>query len=101
MSQQHQHSPGRGRWSAPAVRDDMIRRYVEDLQSIRQVAAAIGCSYGTVHLDLTSAGVTMRPHGGARRRAAGPAVHPPDSSTASAAVAAHAAPPSSRAGNRS
>ncbi|WP_373318969.1 helix-turn-helix domain-containing protein [Dactylosporangium siamense] len=78
----------------------MTRRYVKDLQSIRQIAAAIGCSYGTVHLVRTSAGVTLRPHGGSRRRAAGPAVHSPDSSTAPAAVAAHAAPPYSRARNR-
>ncbi|WP_327009679.1 hypothetical protein OHA72_22090 [Dactylosporangium sp. NBC_01737] len=32
------------RWSSPKVRDDMVRRYVEDRQSLRQIAAAPGAA---------------------------------------------------------
>lgn len=66
---------GRGRytrWSSPEVRDGPQRRYVEEQQSLRQVATALGCSYGTVHLTLTGAGVPLRPRGGTPRRTTEP-----------------------------
>lgn len=59
-----------GRWNSPQIRDDMIRRYVGSRQSLREIAAAVGCSYGTVHLVLTTAGVALRSRGGSSRRAA-------------------------------
>lgn len=59
-----------GTWGTAEVRDDMIRRYVHDRQSLRQIAAELGCGYGTVHLILSTAGVALRPRGGSRRRTA-------------------------------
>ncbi|MEV6033591.1 helix-turn-helix domain-containing protein [Nonomuraea sp. NPDC052116] len=38
--------------------------------SVREIAEAIGRSYGFVHRLLEEAGVTLRPRGGNRRKAA-------------------------------
>jgi transposase-like protein len=61
----------RRRWNSPAAREDMTRRYVEERKSMREIAREVGCSYGTVHMVLTSGGVTLRPRGGSARRTAG------------------------------
>lgn len=82
-----QHSPYR-RWNSPQTRADMTRRYVSDRQSLRQIAAGLGCSYGTVHLVLTTAGVALRPRGGSPRRTTEPAAQRPEPPTAATAVAA-------------
>lgn len=44
-------------------RSDIVRRYV-DGAAIREVAAAVGRSYGTVHRVLTEEGVAMRSRSG-------------------------------------
>lgn len=54
-------------WRTAQGRDEMIRRYHQG-QSVRQVAKAMGCSYGTAHLVLTKAKVQFRPKGGGYRR---------------------------------
>lgn len=66
------HSSGRraSRWGTVEIRDDLVRRYVEDRPSLRQIAAELGCGYGTVHLVLSTARVPLRPRGGPRRRTA-------------------------------
>jgi hypothetical protein len=76
-----QHSRYR-RWNNPEVCEDMTRRYVQDRQSLRQIAAELGCSYGTVHLMLTAAGVQLRPRGGSPRRTTEPAAQRPQPPTA-------------------
>lgn len=60
-----------GRWRTPAVRADMARRYVDKRQSMREIAAALGCVYSTVNKVLTDEGVQKRGRGGStgRRRA--------------------------------
>lgn len=65
------------RWGGPEVSADMVRRYVQDRLSMRQIAAALGCSYGTVHMVLTTANVELRPRGGSRRRTADPVTRGP------------------------
>jgi DNA-directed RNA polymerase specialized sigma24 family protein len=49
-------------------RQDIVRRYTAAEESITAIAAAIGCSYGTVHTVLTRAQVPLRSRGGARSR---------------------------------
>ena len=56
------------KWRTPQVREEMARRYVQEGQSLRQIATALGCGYGTVHLVLTEAQVPLRPKGGSRHR---------------------------------
>ncbi|MEV4515605.1 helix-turn-helix domain-containing protein [Dactylosporangium sp. NPDC049525] len=56
------------RWRTAQVRDEMVRRYLQHGQSLRQIAGALGCSYGTVHVVLTTAKVQFRPKGGGTRR---------------------------------
>jgi DNA-directed RNA polymerase specialized sigma24 family protein len=58
------------RMSAPQRQEEtrvIIRRYQAG-ESIRQIAAVLGRSYGTVHRRLYEAGVAFRPRGGNRRR---------------------------------
>jgi hypothetical protein len=45
----------------------MQRRYLQQGQSVRQIASAMGCAYGTVHLVLTKENVQFRPRGGGYR----------------------------------
>lgn len=73
---QHTREPVRrpGRWNTPAVRADIVRRYVQGRQSMRQIAAALGCVYSTVNRVLTEAGVEKRSRGG--RSEAGQATAP-------------------------
>jgi hypothetical protein len=49
-------------------RQDIVRRYTAAQESIAVIAAAIGCSYGTVHNVLTRAQVPLRSRGGSRTR---------------------------------
>jgi hypothetical protein len=49
----------------------VVQRYTTGEQPMRQIAAELGCSYGTVHLLLTRAGTPLRPRGGARRTGGG------------------------------
>jgi hypothetical protein len=51
-----------------ALRQDIVRRYTVDQDSMTAIAAAIGCSYGAVHDALTRAQVAKRPRGGSRKR---------------------------------
>jgi hypothetical protein len=53
-----------GHWRKPAVRADMVRRYVQGQQSMRQIAADVGCVYSTVNIVLTEEGVQKRSRGG-------------------------------------
>ncbi|MGI5180559.1 helix-turn-helix domain-containing protein [Dactylosporangium sp. CA-152071] len=59
---------GKPNWRTAQVRDEMQRRYLQQGQSVRQIASAMGCSYGTAHLVLTKAKVQFRPKGGGYRR---------------------------------
>lgn len=90
-----------GRWNSPKVRDDMIHRYVEGNASLRQIAAALDCSYGTVHLVLTAAGVSLRPRGGSPRRAAERVTRGPEPRAESTDVAVPGTPTSHRPRSRS
>ncbi|MET7424347.1 helix-turn-helix domain-containing protein [Dactylosporangium sp. NPDC005555] len=56
------------KWRTDQVRDEMQRRYLRQGQSLRRIARAMGCAYGTVHGVLTTAGVRLRPKGGGYRR---------------------------------
>jgi hypothetical protein len=58
---------GAARWRTAQVRDEMTRRYVQQHQTLRQIAFALGCSYGTVRVVLTTAEVQLRPQGGNHR----------------------------------
>jgi transposase len=49
------------------MQQTVVQRYTVGAQPMRQIAAELGCSYGTVHLLLTRAGTPRRPRGGARR----------------------------------
>lgn len=46
---------------------DLVRRYTQG-ESIRNLAASTGRSYGFVHRALSESGVQLRQRGGARRR---------------------------------
>ncbi len=59
--------PARGFWMSAAMQQQVVQRYTTGAQPMRQIAAELGCSYGTVHLLLTRAGTPRRPRGGARR----------------------------------
>ncbi len=52
------------------VKREIVRRYTADDESIRVIAAAIGCSYGAAHLALSTAGTSRRFRAGSRRPAA-------------------------------
>jgi hypothetical protein len=59
--------PGGGRGVlSKAQRTDIVRLYTEDELSIRALAAAFDCSYGTIHYTLKKARATFRTRGGAR-----------------------------------
>ncbi|WP_414167169.1 helix-turn-helix domain-containing protein [Streptoverticillium reticulum] len=55
---------------SPAERQDrsdrMVRMYVDEKLSLRKIADAEGCAYGTVHRMLKDRRVTFRPRGFAR-----------------------------------
>jgi transposase len=59
--------PARGFWTSAEMQQQVVQRYTKGGQAMRQIAAELGCSYGTVHLLLTRAGTPRRPRGGARR----------------------------------
>jgi FixJ family two-component response regulator len=62
--------PARGFKTSAEMQQQVVQRYTSE-QPMRQIAAELGCSYGTVHLLLTRAGTPLRPRGGARRTGSG------------------------------
>ncbi|WP_433616977.1 helix-turn-helix domain-containing protein [Dactylosporangium sp. CA-139114] len=59
---------GRPSWDAPDIQQQMVRLYIDDRLSIRQVARQMGCAYGTAHRVLHAAHVQMRPKGRHRQQ---------------------------------
>jgi transposase-like protein len=77
---------------ARRLETEAVDRYTNQQQSVRQIARAIGCSYGTVHAFLRACNVPMRPKGHTQPPPPPQSGHPRPAATRSGGAAAVTSP---------